>query len=227
MAPRLVIFDLDNCLYCEPPELGPACNHAIATVACDMVPGLDYNEALKISEMSQKRTGYVRTYFTQNYNLDPLVLHERFHNMVDHLLLPVCEDTKSAFAQIDRDQTALGLLTHGSRGWSERVLDRLGLTEFFDPRMVVPVEDVDFVYKHENEKPFLHLLDRAEKHLGLRVAPTDAMMVEDVPINLAVPHRMGMETVLVHHDKTPEKHAYIGHFCENVTEVIEKFIAKA
>lgn len=226
MAPRLVIFDLDNCLYREPPALGPACNHAIAKVACDMVPGLDYQEALQISEMSQKRTGYVRTYFTERYNLDPHELHRRFHDMVDHLLLPYCEYTYDAFKKIDRERTALGLLTHGSRGWTERVLERLNLTEFFDPRMIVPVEEVDFVYKHENEKPFFHLLCRAEQHLSLKVAPEQAMMVEDVVNNLAVPHRMGMKTVLVHHGEKPEKRPYIDYFCENVSEVIAKLLHK-
>lgn len=225
MAPRLVIFDLDNCLYHEPPELSRACEIAMAKAISELVPGLSFEEALELSIRSNHLTGSVRTLFAEKFDIDQNEIHQRFHNYVDHLILPVCEDTRAAFKKIRREKTLLGLLTHGSRGWTDRVLFHLGLNEYFHPALVIPTEEVGFQPKHESEAPFLHLIERAKKELDEEINPAEAMMVEDVALNLVPPHRMGMKTVLVHHGRPPEKAAHIDYHCENVGEVIARFLS--
>lgn len=217
--PRLVIFDLDNTLYREPPELSRACEEAMARAAADMVEGLTYEAALYISQTSNHQTGSVRTYFTERYEIDPAALHERYHEEVDHLILPVCQDTRAAFAEINQEEIALGLLTHGSRGWTDRVLGHLGLSLFFPEELRIAIEDVDFEHKHESEKPFLEMLQRAD------VETAQAVMVEDVSRNLQVAHQMGMQTVLITHGFDLPAEEHIHHQAENVASVIHNFLA--
>lgn len=224
-SPRLVVFDLDNTLYREPPELSRACEEAMARAASELIEGLSYEEALHISQTSNHQTGSVRAHFMEQYNADPAVLHQMYHNMVDHMVLPVCEDTKAAFAKVSGEKVLLGLLTHGSRGWTDRVLDHLGLSDCFDPVLRVPVEDVDFHHKHESERPFHEIMARASEYSGEVIDAADCMMVEDVERNLSVAHRLGLQTVLVTHGADVPKPDHVDHMVSDVTAVIENFLA--
>jgi len=223
--PHLIIFDLDNTLYREPPEMQTACEEAMARAVSDMVGDLSFEEALKISKESNHQTGSVRTFFAENYDLERRILHEKYHDEVDHLILPKCARTKEAFAKIDCDLITLGLLTHGSRGWTRRVLEHLELTAFFHPALIVPAEDVDFLGKHESDIPFLHLMKKVGVLRGEDIRSPQVIMVEDLEKNLVAPHRMGMETVLIHHGKPLSDLPHIHIQAENVSEFLQNFIA--
>lgn len=222
---KLAIFDLDNTLYREPPTLSRACEVAMARAAADIVPGLTYDEALAMAGESNLKSGSVAAPFYERYALSHADLHERYHKYVDHLVLPRCENTKAAFSKIDREKTLLGVLTHGSRGWVDRVLDHLGLTDFFDSDLVVPFEEPGYHFKHDSEIPFLHLISKAEKKCGQEIDPAEVLMADDLEKNLAMPHKMGMTTVLVLHGREAGRWPHVGHQCEAVTEVLEKFVA--
>jgi putative hydrolase of the HAD superfamily len=83
-------------------------------------------------------------------------------------------------------------LTHGSTDWAKRVLAQRQLLAFFSPEHIVGMEHYDFQKKHESELPFETMLARLGKQ------PEQCILVEDSHRNLAIPHAMGMETVLVH-----------------------------
>ena len=232
ILPRFVIFDLDNTLYKEPPALSRACEEAMARAAADLIPGLSFEEALVKARESNDATGSVFSFFPTYFSeqraggaYDHAVIHETYHNYVDHLILPVCENTKEAFAKIDKDQVALGLLTHGSRGWTNRVLTHLGLDEYFLPGLRVPIEDVDFHHKHESERPFHEIMKRASEHLGGSVSAPQCMMVEDVPRNLSVARQLGMRTVLVTHGVQGQVQEDADFHVSSVGELIDNFLA--
>lgn len=222
---RLAIFDLDNTLYREPPALSRACEVAMARAVADIVPGMTYETALQMAEDSNAKTGSVAAPFFEKFELNHADLHQHYHQYVDHLILPRCENTKAAFAKIDRAKIQLGILTHGSRGWAQRVLDHLGLAEFFDPDLIVPFEEPGYHYKHDSEIPFRHLIAKAEKKAGTAITMNEILMADDLERNLAVPHKMGIKTVLILHGKPPSALPHADHQCEDVTELVQNFIA--
>lgn len=224
-AYRLAIFDLDNCLYREPPALSRACEVAMARAVADVVPNMTYEAALSMAVESNQKRGSVAAPFFEKFRLSHADLHERYHSYVDHLILPRCEDTKAAFAKINPDITTLGVLTHGSRGWAERVLDHLGLADFFDPDLIVPFEEPGYHFKHDSEIPFRHLVEKAQKKIGRDIAPEETLMADDLEKNLTVPHRLGMSTALVLHGRAPGAYAHVHEQCEDVKEVLRKFLA--
>jgi putative hydrolase of the HAD superfamily len=87
------------------------------------------------------------------------------------------------------------ILTNGTRSHADAVLARLQLDRHF--------EDVfDIVAGELEPKPSPLVYDRFLQAHG--VEPTRAAMFEDLARNLAVPHRLGMTTVLVVPENTRE-----------------------
>lgn len=222
---KLAIFDLDNTLYREPPTLSRACEVAMARAVADVVPGMTYDIALPMAIESNAQCGSVAAPFFERFQLNHKDLHERYHSYVDHLVLPKCENTRNAFAKIDRNKIQLGILTHGSQGWAERVLDHLGLTEFFDPDLIIPFEEPGYYYKHDSEIPFRHLMAKAARKTGGDINTGEIFMADDLERNLTVPHAMGLTTVLILHGRARTGLPHLQHECEDVSEVLQKLIA--
>ena len=80
------------------------------------------------------------------------------------------------------------ILTNGTRAHADAVVRRLAIRQHF--------EDVfDIVAAEHEPKPFPRTYDRFLARHG--VDPAKAAMFEDLARNLAVPHALGMTTVLV------------------------------
>jgi putative hydrolase of the HAD superfamily len=111
---------------------------------------------------------------------------------IDHT--PVKADERLGSA-IERLPGRKFILTNGSRAHAEKVAGRLGITRHF--------EDIfDIVRSELLPKPNAATYDRFVAATG--IAPGKAAMFEDLARNLAVPHTLGMATVLVAPQGTQE-----------------------
>ena len=81
------------------------------------------------------------------------------------------------------------IYTNGSRHHAERVAEKLGVLDLFED--ICDIAACDYV-----PKPEADAFQRMVQRHG--VAPGEAAMFEDMPMNLEVPHQLGMTTVLVH-----------------------------
>ena len=80
------------------------------------------------------------------------------------------------------------IYTNGSRRHAERVAEKIGVLHLFDA--ICSIESCDYV-----PKPKPEAFARMTRQHNVR--PERAVIFEDLPNNLEVPHEIGMTTVLV------------------------------
>jgi putative hydrolase of the HAD superfamily len=191
---RVWVFDLDNTLY-------PPSARLFDQIEVRMTDWVSRTLGLPAAEANALRAAYWRKYGTTlaglmtEHGIDPGPYMEEVHD-IDFSVL-------SADPLLTARITALPgrriVYTNGSRPYAARVLAARGLTHAFDA--VYGVEHAGWLPKPDRAAfEAVFALD------GL--SPAQGAMFEDDPRNLAVPHAMGMQTVLVGPDRHPGDHIH-------------------
>jgi putative hydrolase of the HAD superfamily len=177
------VFDLDNTLY-------PAHTNLFAQVDVrirDYVARL-LDVAPEIANGIQKdyyqRYGTTLRGLMEEHGITPDGFLDYVHD-IDHSV--VAPDPALAAALADLPGRKF-IFTNGSRAHAEKTAARLGVTGHFD-------DIFDIVSAGLLPKPNRECYDLFIRQTG--VSPARAAMFEDLARNLAVPHALGMHTVLV------------------------------
>jgi putative hydrolase of the HAD superfamily len=182
-ALRSWVFDLDNTLY-------PASSSLFGQVQARMVAFLCRELALEPEAAGALRRRYVARHGTTlrglmiEHKLDPSLFLDYVHD-VDLALLPPDPVLDLALARLPGRKL---VFTNGTVAYAERVLERLGIGRHFEGIFDI----VGCGYLPKPEIAGYHELIR--RH-GLIAA--EAAMVEDLAVNLAPAHTLGMTTVWV------------------------------
>jgi putative hydrolase of the HAD superfamily len=176
------VFDLDNTLY---PHhlLWQQVDDRIRSFIVDFLK-ISPDEAFKVQKDYYKRYGTtMRGLMTEN-----ALKHEEYLEYVHAIDHSVLEANPPLGEMLEKLPGRKLILTNGTRKHADAVMKKLGIHEHF--------EDVfDIVAGELEPKPSARMYERfLEKH---DVDPAKAAMFEDLARNLAVPHAMGMTTVLV------------------------------
>ncbi len=121
----------------------------------------------------------------QVHKMDPHAFLEYVHD-IDLSVVPEAPELRR---EIERLPGRKLIFTNGSRRHAERVAEKLGVLDLFEG--ICDIAACEFVPKPEAEA-----FDRMVRRHG--VAPNEAAMFDDMPMNLEAPHALGMTTVLVH-----------------------------
>ena len=146
-------------------------------------------------------------------------------HQVDHSPL---EPNPALGAAIEKLAGRKLILTNGTRSHADAVLARLGLGAHFD-------DVFDIVAAELEPKPSARIYDRFLKAHGVDAGK--AAMFEDLARNLAVPHALGMTTVLVVPENTREvfredwelegrDDPHVDHVTDNLVAFLETIAAK-
>lgn len=192
-----IIWDLDDTLYSVTDALHQSMRESVARAVIKMGYDISYDDALKLAEESQEKHRMTVQMLVEKFGIEKRDLHIPFHAEMDPMATTPCPDLPSAFAALPDVRHVL--MTHASRDWALRMLDHLGLADFFDPKAVMGLEDVDFNHKHESDIVTLRSLDI------LGTDPKDTAFAEDRDWNLTIPHGMGLTTVLIDHPSQPRE----------------------
>ena len=177
------VFDLDNTLYPHHVNLWQQVDVRIRDYIADFLK-IGHEEAFRLQKDYYKRYGTSMRGLMTEHGMEPDNFLEFVHQ-VDHSPL---EPNPPLGEAIERLPGRKLILTNGTRSHADAVLARLGLDRHF--------EDVfDIVAGELEPKPSPLVYDRFLKVHG--VDAKRAAMFEDLARNLAVPHRLGMTTVLV------------------------------
>jgi putative hydrolase of the HAD superfamily len=177
------VFDLDNTLYPRHIDLFAQVDRRIREYVARLLD-LSPDEAQKVQKAYYQRYGTTLRGLMEEHGIKPDDFLEYVHD-IDHS--PVATDARLG-AAIERLPGRKFILTNGSRAHAEKVAERLGITRHF--------EDIfDIVRSELLPKPNAATYDRFVAATG--IAPRRAAMFEDLARNLAVPHGLGMATVLV------------------------------
>ena len=217
------VFDLDNTLYPHHVNLWQQVDERIRDYIAGFLK-ISQEEAFRLQKDYYKRYGTsMRGLMTEHGMAPDDFLH--FVHQVDHSPLEPNPPLGVAIEQLPGRKL---ILTNGTRSHADAVLARLGLDRHF--------EDVfDIVAGELEPKPSPVVYDRFLKAHG--VDPQRAAMFEDLARNLAVPHRLGMTTVLVVPENTREvfredwelegrDEPHVDHVTDNLVGFLESIPAK-
>ena len=203
---RTWVFDLDNTLY--PPEVRLFDQIEERMVAYVMrVTGTDAAEANRL------RKGYWQAYGTTlagmmaHHGIDPEPYLVEVHD-IDFSVLPRDPALGAAIAALPGRRI---VYTNGSAPYARQVIAARGLEGLFDA--VYGVEHAGY-----HPKPRAEAFGRVFALDGLD--PRGAAMFEDDPRNLAVPHDLGMRTVLVGPERIEAAH--IHHHTEDLADFLSR-----
>lgn len=202
------VFDLDNTLY------PPACR------LFDQIEVRMTDWVMQALGVSRDRADHLRAHYWQLYGttlaglmhehqIDPGPYLHEVHD-IDFSVLPPDPELAARLADLPGRRI---VYTNGSAPYAHRVLEARGLSGLFDA--VYGIEDAGF-----RPKPDRAAFECVFAADGL--APTRAAMFEDDPRNLAAPHQMGLQTVLVAPEAQPARH--IHHHTDNLAAFLARLV---
>lgn len=202
------VFDLDNTLY------PPACR------LFDQIEVRMTDWVMQALGVSRDRADHLRAHYWQLYGttlaglmhehqIDPGPYLHEVHD-IDFSVLPPDPELAARLADLPGRRI---VYTNGSAPYAHRVLEARGLSGLFDA--VYGIEDAGF-----RPKPDRAAFECVFAADGL--APTRAAMFEDDPRNLAAPHQMGLQTVLVAPEAQPAPH--IHHHTDNLAAFLARLV---
>lgn len=201
---RTWVFDLDNTLYPAEARLFELVSARITDFVMARL-GLDRAEADALRRAYWQAHGTTLAGLMANHGIDPLPFLEEVHDIPLDRLAP----DPGLAARIAALPGRRIVYTNGSAPYARRVLAARGLAGVFDA--VYGVEHAGF-----RPKPERRAFETVFAADGLE--PARAAMFEDDPRNLAVPHALGMRTVLVAPE--PEAAPHIHHHAEDLAEFL-------
>lgn len=177
------IFDLDNTLYSSEAKLWPQVDERITLFLQDLF-GIDGLSARALQKYYYHTYGTTLKGLMDEHAIEPADFLDFAHRIDLSLLDPDPRLGRAIEALPGRKL----ILTNGSQQHAENVSRKLGIRDHFEA--IFDIVAADFVPKPEART--------YEKFLALHgIDPAGAAMFEDLEKNLAVPHRLGMTTVLV------------------------------
>ena len=184
------VFDLDNTLYPHHLNLWQQVDVRIRDYIAGFL-AVAHDEAFRIQKDYYRRYGTSMRGLMIEHGMKPDAFLDYVHEIDHSPLTP----NPALGAAIERLPGRKLILTNGTRRHADAVMGRLGIGRHF--------EDVfDIVAADLEPKPLAQTYDRfLARHA---VDPTRAAMFEDLARNLAVPHALGMTTVLVVPEGTRE-----------------------
>lgn len=184
------VFDLDNTLYPHHINLWQQVDERIRDYIADFLK-IAHDEAFRLQKDYYKRYGTSMRGMMIEHGMSPDDYFEFVHQ-IDHSPL---EPNPTLGAALEALPGRKLILTNGTRKHAGAVMARLGIAHHF--------EDVFDIHAAALEpKPSALTYDRFLARHG--VLPARAAMFEDLARNLAVPHDLGMTTVLVVPEGTRE-----------------------
>ena len=204
---RTWVFDLDNTLYPPGADLFGQMHPRMARFLMEEL-GVDAAEAGRLRDLYYHEHGTTLAGLIARHGTDSARYLDEVHE-IDFSVLAPDPDLRDA---VDALPGRRIVFTNGPRHYALRVLEGVGLTGCF--AAVYGVEEAGMV-----SKPALAAFETVFALDGLD--PRSAAMIEDDPRNLAVPHGMGLRTVLLAHDPL---HAPPPPHVEHVTGDLTAFL---
>ena len=203
---RAWVFDLDNTLYPPSARLFAQMQPRITAYVARTL-GISEAEADRLRDTYWLRYGTTLAGLMAEHGIDPKPYLQEVHDIDFSRLKP---DPVLA-EQIAGLPGRKIVFTNGDGPYAARVLAARGLSSAFDA--VYGVEHAGFLPKPEQAAfEAVFALD------GL--SPQEGAMFEDDPRNLAVPHLMGMRTVLVGEDEPDDDPPHVHHHAPDLSEFL-------
>lgn len=203
--PHLLIHDFDGTLYPFPEDVIDVFSEINQKIVEEISRGaLREKEARDLGFKSYMETGLAFRLAAEQMDMhlgEAAAIHHR------HAVFDLEESIELIRAYKATEQTPIVsmILTQGTRCNLDRHLPKLGLSEHFPKTMWLATDDTGFEeLKAHSYRPWLMAKIWAESATGLTFKDKNIHVFEDTANNLIMPHKMGWNTVFVHHGKPLE-----------------------
>ena len=215
---KAVLWDLDNTLYRFSEDFVNHCNQAAAQTFCLLKPDLPSEEALFLARESYQRYKFSGNIFLEQYDVSYADYHFAFHERID--VADTIYDPQTLAHLKALTHLEHRVVTNASRHWAQRVINHIGLGDFFEPHHVTVMEDVHFIPKARGK-------DMIEKACeSLNIDAEDIAIVDDLQRNLVLPKEMGLTTILVHpHQDEGAVQSHVDFVADDLETVICRLAA--
>jgi putative hydrolase of the HAD superfamily len=216
------IFDLDNTLYPHHVNLWQQVDERIRDYIARFL-AIPPDEAFRVQKDYYKRYGTSMRGLMTEHGMQPDDFLDFVHQ-IDHSAL---QANPALGRAIEKLRGRKLILTNGTRRHADAVLARLKLAHHFEDVFDIVAAELEPKPSPQTYARFLRRHD---------VDPARAVMFEDLARNLAVPHRLGMTTVLVVPERTREvlredwelegrDAAHVDHVTDDLAGFIERVVA--
>jgi len=208
-----IIFDLDNTLYQFTDAFYRDCTMAAAEAAQELGISLSFEDTLKLAERSEQEYGYSMHGYVVDHGIAYADLHFPYHEKIDETVVGKIDGVREALKTLD---VPCSILTNASRGWADRVLRYVDLSDIFDDDKIFAMEDANFEPKASSERGFRLAAN------ALNVPLENILMVDDLDRNLSIPHNLRMQTAYMHYgDQADPQPDYITDQYYNILDLIK------
>ena len=198
------VFDLDNTLYPPTARIVDKINARMTGFIMDALR-IDHAAADRVRHEYWMRHGTTLAGLMTHHGVDPGSYLAHVHDIALDALQPD-PDLRDAIAALPGRRI---VHTNGAVAHAWRVLGARGLDGVFDA--VYGLEHAGY-----RSKPAQAAFDAIHAQDGMD--PTEAVMIEDDPRNLEVPHRLGMVTV--HVSPVPDPQPHVHHHTDDLTGLL-------
>lgn len=203
---RTWVFDLDNTLYHPSVRLFDQIDLRINAYV-QRVTGVDPEQSDRLRHLWWREHGTTLAGLMAHHGIDPEPYLVDVHD-IDFSVLTPDPALREGIARLPGRRI---VFTNGSAPYARQVIAARGLEGLFDA--VYGIEHAGYT-----PKPQPQAFDRV---FGAdRLDPAVAAMFEDDPRNLAVPHALGMRTVLVTPEPEPQPH--IHHHTDDLADFLSR-----
>lgn len=207
-----ICFDLDHCLYRDPPDMVDRWHDAFFEASQDFNLGLTKDQCFHETHEGSKQHGNAVRHFHIKFLVNPDQFMASFYSHVDERIIPPCLET--ARVLIANRHIPMIIVTSGARAWAERVVPHLGLSLVFPPDRIIAIEDSVGHQKSHSMRPYEIAAER------LDIPINRLIMVDDHPKNLKTAHAGGKITIHITHGQSTGFEDHVHH---QVTKAIDVF----
>lgn len=214
---NVVIYDLDETLYCKTKEFSDLLDETMAeTLVYDFGLKMSVEEAKVLVNRSYKTYRDGGEIFYQKYGIN----HKDFFTAY-HRRKPVEKITpyKNLIEKIKKVPAEQYVFTASDRYASKKILRYIGLYDFFKGRYF-SVEDFGAFKKNENSQIYIDFCNR------VNVDPKDVVFVDDSYSNLQYAKEAGMTTVKIYYkDNSSGDKDYIDYAYKGVESFLDDILS--
>ncbi len=177
------IFDLDNTIYRSNLKLFPQVQEKIGLFVANYL-NLDINEAQKIQKKFFEKYKSTLRGLMYEFKMKPDDFLDFVHD-IDYSILKNDDEFNVILNQLDGEKY---IYTNGSTKHAQNVLEYMNISKHFSG--IFDIKDADFEPKPDMEsmKSFINKFS---------IKPKNALMAEDMSINLEPAHKLGIKTLLI------------------------------
>lgn len=181
-----IIWDLDNSLYPFDDDFFQATKKALAKAIIELGVNMTKREAFNYAKASYPMDTIKR--LNTEFGIEKDKAFDCYYKNLDTDFI---KSDKNFVEKLKSSDKKIAIISHASRDWVFRALDKIGVLGFIDNNLIMTAEDMIEGGKNDSCNIFEKMLQRME------LTAKEVAMVDDKDENLKYAKKIGIKTLLI------------------------------